>query len=126
MILKYCIPEAASFGYHANCEEIRLTHLCFADDLFVFNKGDVESVEVIKKDFQLFQSRSGLATSLEKREIFFGNVPEDTKAVILNCLPFKSGIFPIRYLGVPLFPKLRAAFTTGRTNSYLLGEEDNL
>ena len=62
-------------------------------------------MEVIKKDVQLFQSRSGLATSLEKREIFFGNVPENTKAIILNCLPFKSGIFPIPYLGVPLSPK---------------------
>ncbi|XP_024963365.1 uncharacterized protein LOC112503582 [Cynara cardunculus var. scolymus] len=73
MLLKHCIREAADFGYHRGCDELDLTHLCFADDLFVFTKGDVLSVEVLKKALFLFQSRSGLAPSLEKSEIYFGN-----------------------------------------------------
>ncbi|XP_024989226.1 uncharacterized protein LOC112523778 [Cynara cardunculus var. scolymus] len=102
MLLKHCIRETTDFGYHQGCEELDLTHLCFADDLFVFTKGDVLSVEVLKKALFLFQSRSRLAPSLEKSEIYFGNVPPNIKEAILECLPFKLGLFPVRYLGVPL------------------------
>ncbi|XP_024981684.1 uncharacterized protein LOC112518276 [Cynara cardunculus var. scolymus] len=65
-------------------------------------QGDVLSVEVLKKALFLFQCHSGLAPSLEKSEIYFGNVPSNIKEAILECLPFKLGSFPVRYLGVPL------------------------
>ncbi|XP_024965156.1 uncharacterized protein LOC112505488, partial [Cynara cardunculus var. scolymus] len=79
-----------------------LTHLCFADDLFVFTKGDVQSVEILKKALFLFQQHSGLEPSLEKCEVYFGNVSPNIKEAILECLPFILGLFPICYLGVPL------------------------
>ncbi|KAJ9561650.1 hypothetical protein OSB04_006810 [Centaurea solstitialis] len=81
MIFKECIREATTFGYHPGCTELEITHLCFADDLF-----------------------SGLMPSLEKSEVFFGNVSPDIQNAILESLAFKPGTFPIRYLGVPLSP----------------------
>ncbi|KAJ9536724.1 hypothetical protein OSB04_un000109 [Centaurea solstitialis] len=104
MIFRNCINEAAEFGYHVGCQPIGITHLCFADDLFVFTRGDVASVEVLKKALDLFAMCSGLTASLDKSEIFFGNVPDSEQQAILNCLPFRKGTFPIRYLGVPLSP----------------------
>ncbi|KAJ9536741.1 hypothetical protein OSB04_un000126 [Centaurea solstitialis] len=104
MILKQCIIEAADFGYHHACEEFGITHLCFADDLFVFTRGDVASVEVLKKALSIFAHRSGLSPNLQKSDIFFGNVPPSEKDAIIQCLPFRTGTFPIRYLGVPLSP----------------------
>ncbi|KAJ9535153.1 hypothetical protein OSB04_un001767 [Centaurea solstitialis] len=104
LLFKQCISEAGSFGYHHGCQDLELTHLCFADDLFVFTRGDVQSVEVLKKALSLFASRSGLAPNLQKSDIFFGNVAPNVREVILHCLPFRSGTFPIRYLGVPLSP----------------------
>lgn len=104
IILKKCIEEAGNFEFHRGCEDIKLTHLCFADDLFIFSRGTVFSVEVIKRALLIFKDKSGLSPSLEKSEVFFGNVDVDTKNAILNCLPFRSGVFPIRYLGVPLSP----------------------
>ncbi|KAJ9536666.1 hypothetical protein OSB04_un000139 [Centaurea solstitialis] len=110
MIFRQCIEEAVGFGYHYGCHDFGLTHLCFADDLFVFTRGDVQSVEVLKKALQLFASRSGLSPNLQKSDVFFGNVPSNVRATILHCLPFRMGTFPIRYLGVPLSPiSLRAA-----------------
>ncbi|KAJ9536540.1 hypothetical protein OSB04_un000292, partial [Centaurea solstitialis] len=110
MIFKQCIEEAGNFGFHHGCQDFGITHLCFADDLFVFTRGDVASVEVLKKTLSLFASRSGLSPNLQKSDIFFGNVADDEKAAIIQCLPFRSGSFPIRYLGVPLSPVvLRAA-----------------
>ncbi|KAJ9535929.1 hypothetical protein OSB04_un000909 [Centaurea solstitialis] len=66
--------------------------------------GDVQSVEVLKKALSIFEAKSGLSANLDKSEVFFGNVPLDTWNAIRTCLPFRNGIFPIRYLGVPLSP----------------------
>ncbi|KAJ9561591.1 hypothetical protein OSB04_006751 [Centaurea solstitialis] len=104
MLFKQCVDEAVGFGYHHGCAELDITHLCFADDLFVFTRGDVASVEILKKALSLFASCSGLVPNLEKSDVFFGNVPMDVRAAILTCLPFRSGTFPIRYLGLPLSP----------------------
>lgn len=104
MIFRQCIQEATAFGYHPGCSEHDLTHLCFADDLFVFTAGDVPSVEILKKALSIFERKAGLAPNLSKSDIFFGNVSNDTKEAILTCLPFRMGSFPIRYLGVPLSP----------------------
>ncbi|KAJ9536736.1 LOW QUALITY PROTEIN: hypothetical protein OSB04_un000121 [Centaurea solstitialis] len=104
MIFRQCIEEASQFIHHPGCDSIELTHLCFADDLFVFTGGDVDSVEVLKKALFLFEKRSGLSPNLTKSDIFFGNVSDSARETILNCLPFRMGTFPIRYLGVPLSP----------------------
>ncbi|KAJ9541722.1 hypothetical protein OSB04_028228 [Centaurea solstitialis] len=57
MILNQCIMEASNFGYHQGCADLGITHLCFADDLFVFSRGDVESVGILKKALDLFSTR---------------------------------------------------------------------
>ena len=98
MIINQCIAEVTSFGYHKGCEGLQLTHLCFADDLFVFTRADIGAIEIVKKALSLFALRSGLSPNLSKSDIFFGNVPQATKEAILNCLPFRMGTFPIRYL----------------------------
>ena len=72
MVLKKCITEASSFGYYQGCHDMEITHSCFADDLFVFTRGDVASVEVLKRVLDRFRLLSGLAPSLEKSEVFLG------------------------------------------------------
>ncbi|KAJ9546852.1 hypothetical protein OSB04_019395 [Centaurea solstitialis] len=104
MLLNQCITEASDFGFHQGCDDFGITHLCFADDLFVFTRGDVVSVEVLKKALSLFELRSGLSPNLQKSDVFFGNVAPSVRAAIIQCLPFRMGLFPIRYLGVPLSP----------------------
>ncbi|KAJ9536699.1 hypothetical protein OSB04_un000084 [Centaurea solstitialis] len=104
MIFKECIREATAFGYHPGCADLEITHLCFADDLFVFTSGDVGSVDILKQALHLFSAKSGLSPSLEKSEVFFGNVSPEVQSAIIESLEFKPGTFPIRYLGVPLSP----------------------
>ncbi|KAJ9536534.1 hypothetical protein OSB04_un000286 [Centaurea solstitialis] len=102
MILRQCIQEEANFRYHQGCEDMQITHLCFADDLFVFTSANVESIEVLRRALDRFRTRSGLEPDLAKSEVFFCNVPLEDRQVILNILPLNTGTFPIRYLGVPL------------------------
>ena len=48
------------FSFHPKCKKLELTHLCFADDLFTFSKGDLDSIIGIYKVMQVFYSFSGL------------------------------------------------------------------
>nr|XP_043612010.1 uncharacterized protein LOC122583697 [Erigeron canadensis] len=99
------IRESRDFGYHFGCKELKLSHLCFADDLLVFYKGNVESLNVIKSSLEEFAHVSGLTPNLWKSIIFFGSVNEEDKSDLLQVLPFKCGKLPVRYLGVPLLAK---------------------
>ncbi|GJT16918.1 RNA-directed DNA polymerase, eukaryota, reverse transcriptase zinc-binding domain protein [Tanacetum coccineum] len=47
------------FKYHHGCKGLKITHLCFADDLLVLYYGDVESAIVIKKALDKFSDVSG-------------------------------------------------------------------
>nr|GEY86741.1 RNA-directed DNA polymerase, eukaryota, reverse transcriptase zinc-binding domain protein [Tanacetum cinerariifolium] len=70
------IEEAQSFKYHFGWKEIKLTHLCFADDLLVVCNGDKDSLEVVKSDLKEFGIMSGLFSNLGKSTIFFGSINE--------------------------------------------------
>ncbi|GJV02632.1 RNA-directed DNA polymerase, eukaryota, reverse transcriptase zinc-binding domain protein [Tanacetum coccineum] len=81
MIMIKNIDETHSFKYHYGCKELKLTRMCFADDLMVLCNGDKESL------------------------IFFGSLSEERKSELLEVLPFKCGKLSMRYLGVPLLSK---------------------
>ena len=42
------------FRFHPRCKEMRLTHLCFADDLILCCKGEFESIYLMLRAFKLF------------------------------------------------------------------------
>ncbi|GJW93322.1 putative RNA-directed DNA polymerase [Tanacetum coccineum] len=82
---------------HGYCDKLELINLCFADDLFIFAYGDVQSVVVIKECLDEFKH-----ASIPKSTAFFCNVLNHVKLSILNVLPFEEGRLPVKYLGVPL------------------------
>ncbi|GKE62850.1 RNA-directed DNA polymerase, eukaryota, reverse transcriptase zinc-binding domain protein [Tanacetum coccineum] len=46
LIMEKNIEESSGFGYHFGCKELKLSHMCFADDLLVLCKGNRESIEL--------------------------------------------------------------------------------
>ena len=42
------------YGFHPRCRRTKLTHLCFADDLMLFCKGDISLVRVLYECIQSF------------------------------------------------------------------------
>lgn len=93
-------------GYHPYCQNIGLTHLCFADDLLVFSDGTKRSIEGILEIFTEFACASGLKISLEKSTIYMAGVTDAAKQSILEQFPFDTGTLPVRYLGLPLLTKM--------------------
>ncbi|GKB51179.1 hypothetical protein Tco_0901932 [Tanacetum coccineum] len=102
LILHRRVQEASNFTYHRFCSELDLINLCFADDLFLFVHGDVNSAKVIKEALVNFKDASGLNPSMPKSKAYFCNVINYTKLAILNVLPFEEERLPVKYLGVPL------------------------
>ncbi|XP_022030707.1 uncharacterized protein LOC110931630 [Helianthus annuus] len=101
-ILHHAVRIDSSFKFHNKCEKQQIINLCFADDLFLFARGEVNSARCIMTSLSKFTKMSGLVPSNQKSTIFFCNVSNHVKEAILELMPFVEGKFPVRYLGVPL------------------------
>ncbi|GJR65770.1 RNA-directed DNA polymerase, eukaryota, reverse transcriptase zinc-binding domain protein [Tanacetum coccineum] len=93
--------EGKKFKFHYGCKELKLSNMCFADDLLVLCNGDVESVEV-KNSMDQFSSIYRLLPNIGKSTIFFGSVPLNVQNDILGIIPFQVGCLPMKYLGILL------------------------
>ncbi|GJX97868.1 protein LAZ1, partial [Tanacetum coccineum] len=102
MILKRRVLDSDSFRYYKHCEEMDIINLCFAYDLFMFARGDVNSARVIMEALDEFKLALGLVLSIPKSTTYFCNVSNNVKIAILQILPFSEGTLPCMYLGAPL------------------------
>nr|GEV70161.1 hypothetical protein [Tanacetum cinerariifolium] len=91
-----------SFRFHKQCEELNIINLCFADDLFLFTRGDFDSAKVIMESLDEFKGVSGLVPSIPKSTAYFCNIFNHVKLNILSIMPFAEGDLLVKYLGVPL------------------------
>jgi hypothetical protein len=46
-ILKEYTSAGSGFKFHFRCSKLKLTHLCFADDLLIFAEADMSSISII-------------------------------------------------------------------------------
>ncbi|GJY65952.1 RNA-directed DNA polymerase, eukaryota, reverse transcriptase zinc-binding domain protein [Tanacetum coccineum] len=93
------------FKYHWGCKELKITSLCFVNDLLMLCHGDPISASVLRRGLDEFCVSSGLRPSMSKNEAFFRNVSDKVIDDIKLVMPFKVGVLPIKYLGVPMMSK---------------------
>lgn len=86
------------------CKTLKLTNICFADDLMIFCKANTRSVHTIWETFSEFSITSGLYANQQKSNIYIRGVSDQVKQEILELTGCNEGVFPMRYLGVPLSP----------------------
>ncbi|GJT00924.1 sodium/hydrogen exchanger 6 [Tanacetum coccineum] len=101
------VRDSDDFQYHHLCEQQRIINLCFADDLFLFSRGNPSSVAVIMAALEEFKQVSGLVPSIPKSTTFFCNVPNAIKESILNSMPFAEGVLPVRNKFLSLASRLQ-------------------
>lgn len=102
IMLKKRISQDGFFKYHSKCEILKISHLCFADDLFLFSHGDPWSVQILRDALDEFGNASGLWPNEEKSNVFFCHVSDENKNLIIAIMRFDMGTLPVKYLGVPL------------------------
>ena len=96
------IGENPDFRYQHNMSKLALNHLCFADDLLLFCKGDQSSVQCLLNTLSLFTQFSGLNVNLTKSHFFLSNAPTGLHAWIERMHGLSFGSLPAKFLGVPL------------------------
>ncbi|KAK3193362.1 hypothetical protein Dsin_024672 [Dipteronia sinensis] len=96
------IQESPHYKYHWKYGKIKLSHLCFADDLIMFCHGSTPSTTILKMSLDDFSSLSGLKANPTKSNIFLSSVPNDSRQQLINILGYNVGSLPIRYLGIPI------------------------
>ncbi|XP_057956947.1 uncharacterized protein LOC131150325 [Malania oleifera] len=58
------------FKYHPKCEQLKITHLAFADDLILFSRGDYKSAKVMMDCLRILTDASGLdANRLKSKSV---------------------------------------------------------
>nr|GEW33814.1 hypothetical protein [Tanacetum cinerariifolium] len=102
LILQRKVRLSNSFRYHKHCEEMQLINVCFADDLFIFAHGDVNSANVIMDSLDEFKRVSTLVPSNPKSTVFFCNVLNHVNLAILYIMPFAKDTLSVKNLGFSL------------------------
>ena len=104
-ILTACLQHQSSmagFKHHWHTKELDITHIMFADDIFMFCHGDSTSISKLMMGLNQFSSCSGLHPNCLKSNFFVSNVDAETFDFIQNTTGFSEGTLPIKYLGLPL------------------------
>ena len=92
----------SNFDFHPRCKQINLSHLCFANDLFLFTKGNVDSVRITMDELAKFEAFSGMQVNKQKSVVFLAAIDDSVRDAILDMTGFRLGSLPMKYLGVPL------------------------
>ncbi|KAL9246131.1 hypothetical protein vseg_019705 [Gypsophila vaccaria] len=90
------------FKFHSLCRQMKLTHLCFADDLLMFCRGDCQSVSLLLSAFETFSLASGLTMNKAKSQLFFNGTSLKTGNQLQLLTGMPQGSLPFKYLGVPI------------------------
>ena len=99
------IQRHPSFCFHPLCKHVRLVHLCFADDLILFSKGDVRSVKLLCYAFEKFSKASGLKMNKQKSSFYSIGVSHEMTEHVERMTGIKRGMIPFNYLGINVSPK---------------------
>lgn len=54
------------FNYNPRCYKMKLTHLCFVDDLRMLTRGVLTSDLLLKRKFDMFSTTTGLQANMRK------------------------------------------------------------
>lgn len=77
-------------------------NISFANDLLLFTRRDLMSVQLAMQKFNEFSEATRLYVNPDKCRAYFGNVDLEVKNHILQATGFKEGPLPFRHLGIPL------------------------
>nr|GEY40675.1 hypothetical protein [Tanacetum cinerariifolium] len=69
----------------------KIVNVCFADDLFIFSRGEVDSARLIMESLEEFQKSLRLVPSIPKSTVYYCNVHNHVKVAILNIMSFAEG-----------------------------------
>ena len=80
-----------------------LSHVLYADDVFIFCRGDDSSLKNLRSFLDKYGATSGQIVNQDKSTFYMGESYSYRRKRVRRVLNFKSGVAPFVYLGVPIF-----------------------
>ena len=90
------------FKFHPRCKEMRLTHLCYANDLIFCCKAEFVSIYLMLRAFKLFSKSSGLQANTHKSAMYTCGMDPIEKQRAVEISGFAQESLSFKYLGVPI------------------------
>lgn len=118
--MKY-VGKQDKFRFHPRCKSLGLNHLCFADDMILFCKGEYQSVLMMLQGLKLFSNSTGLVANPNKSAIFGCGMDNQEMLRLVECSGFQQGKLPFRYLGVPISTKKLSAADSEQLIDRMIG-----
>ncbi|KAK3229982.1 hypothetical protein Dsin_001863 [Dipteronia sinensis] len=87
-ILAKRIEDSPSFKFHWRCDKIKLSHLCFANDLIMLCRGSLSSARAVKAALDEFSLLSGLHANHAKSNIFTSGVSPTINQQLINLFGY--------------------------------------
>lgn len=94
--------RAMGCDHHPRCSELQISHISFADDLFVMAAATQKSLQVVKRTVEKFHQMPGLKPGYEKSKIFTLGVSIEEAKEMAVYMGIPLGSLPVKYLAVPL------------------------
>ncbi|XP_062075006.1 uncharacterized protein LOC133779016 [Humulus lupulus] len=99
------VAKEAEFKFHPRCQSLKRAHLCFADDLLLFCKGDYISAHLLLRGFKLFSNSSGLKANISKFAVYGAGMNSNTIDRLVDLSGFQKCSMPFQYLGMKICAK---------------------
>lgn len=80
------------------------THIFFADDIMIFYKGNLKSLQNLVDLLGKYQRASGKTVRRQKSKIYYGGGSLSRRTYLADYLGMSVSTFPERYLGVQIMP----------------------
>ena len=93
------------FMYHLMCKTMKQVNIYFADDLMIFGKQHIHTVQLVIKAFSHFSNSIGLTANKQKSQTHIAGMAKRSMEGVLAMTVFAEGTFSIKYLAVPLSQK---------------------
>ncbi|KAF7843712.1 reverse transcriptase [Senna tora] len=92
----------------AKIDNIKISHLIYADDVLLFSRCDTRSIRAVKSALDRFLAVSDLSINNSKSSCWFSpSTPDNLKSSVVSFLGFKDVPYLGNYLGFPLGTKNR-------------------
>lgn len=90
------------FKVHPKCKGLGISHLCFADNVLIFIKGEEESLLAVRNLLSTFSNNTDLFLNLNKTSLLSAGLNEEVANHFVGLLNCQKGKPPFIYLGTPL------------------------
>lgn len=96
------LQEKPDYKFCPMCVRLKITNICFEDDLLLFARGDIISKNLMMLVFNQFSAYTRFKANPNKCKEYFGGTNNLARARILRTTGFEEGNLPFKYVGVPL------------------------